>query len=236
MAKGKFAPEETELIRGLLKEVDLLVNVGANVGYYCCHALSLDKPVITVQPVPRNVHYLLRNIAENGGAQQAEVVPVALGQKPDILKMWGSGTDASLIRGWAGIPESYVNQVPVMTRDRILGDILHGKKALILVGVEGAEFMMLQGAINTLDNDPGPVCMVEISATEHQPHGLETNPAFKKTFELFFDRGYSAYTADKSGRELKESDVDEVAADLLKMDVHNYIFRYFRQCKILKPY
>ena len=85
--------------------------------------------------------------------------------------------------------------------------------------------MMLQGAINTLDNEPRPVWMVEVSTTEHQPHGVETNPAFKKTFEQFFDRGCRAYTADKSERELKASDVDEVAADLLKIDFHNYIFQ-----------
>ena len=43
MAAGKFYPQETRLMRDLSQEVDLLVNVGANVGYYCCHALSLGN-------------------------------------------------------------------------------------------------------------------------------------------------------------------------------------------------
>lgn len=225
MANGTFEPEETALFRDLVKEAEILVNVGANIGYYCCHALSLDKPVIAVEPVPRNVHYLLRNIAENGWAQQAEIFPVALGEKSDILMMWGGGTGASLIKGWAGIPESYVNQVPVMTLDRILGGKLHGKKALILVDVEGAEYMMLKGSSQALSNTPRPTWMIEVSATEHQPDDVTKNPNFKETFDLFFDRGYRAYTADKSGCELMRSDIDKIYGDHTRIDTHNFIFR-----------
>ena len=38
LAAGTFEPEETRLVRDLLVDVELLVNVGAHVGYYCCHA------------------------------------------------------------------------------------------------------------------------------------------------------------------------------------------------------
>jgi len=47
----------------------------------CCHALSLGKRVIAVEPIARNVYYLLKNLRDNGWANQAEVYPVALGQK-----------------------------------------------------------------------------------------------------------------------------------------------------------
>lgn len=137
----------------------------------------------------------------------------------------GGGTGASLIKGWAGNPESYVTQVPVLTLDRIIGDNLRGKKALILVDVEGAEYMMLQGARQTINNEPRPIWMVEISTTEHQPHGVATNPTFKKTFDLFFDRGYRAYLAEKSGRELMKGDVEEIADSPSKINSHNFIFR-----------
>ena len=45
-----------------------------------------------------------------------------------------------MVKGWAGISESYVTQVPVLTLDRILGYVLEGKRAQILVDVEGAEY------------------------------------------------------------------------------------------------
>jgi hypothetical protein len=74
--------------------------------------------------------------------------------------------------------------------DRVLGDTLRGNKALILVDIEGAEFMMLQGANQTLINEPRPIWLMEIASTEHQPAGVATNPYFAKTFELFFAQGY----------------------------------------------
>lgn len=91
MAEGSFEPDETKVVRKLLAGVDVLVNVGANVGYYCCHALSMDKHVIAVEPNTRNLHYLLKNIQNNGWAKVAEVFPVAIGSCADILQMWGGG-------------------------------------------------------------------------------------------------------------------------------------------------
>ena len=168
MAEGKFEPVETELVSHILQDVDVLVNVGANIGYYCCHALHMGKPVIAVEPNTRNLHYLLKNIQNNGWAKLAEVFPVAMGSGADILQMWGGGTGASLVKGWASIPESYVTQVPILSLDRVLGDKLQGKKALILVDIEGAEFMMLQGAKQTLMNETRPIWMMEISTTDHR--------------------------------------------------------------------
>jgi len=224
MADGSFEPEETAVVRKLLAEVDVLVNVGANVGYYCCHALSMGKPVIAVEPNTRNLHYLLKNIKNNGWEKQAEVFPVAMGSGADILQMWGGGTGASLVKGWASIPESYVTQVPILSLDRVLGDTLHGKRALILVDIEGAEFMMLQGAKQTLMNEPRPVWLMEISSSEHQPAGMTMNPRFADTFGLFFENGYQAVTADAAAEEITPAMVREVVAGGIVLNTHNFVF------------
>ena len=225
MANGTFEPNETALVRELLQEVDVLVNVGANVGYYPCHALSLGKPVICVEPIIRNLHYLLTNIKDNGWSHQAEVFPVALGSGLDILQMWGSGTGASLIKGWADNPASYARQVPVLTLDRLLGNSLSGKKALILVDIEGSEYMMLQGSAQTLRNEPRPIWMMEVSLTEHQPKEIDINPYFGKIFEMMFNAGYHAFTADKRADVLTKSDVDRIISGVRKIGVHNFVFR-----------
>ena len=224
MAKGSFEPDETKLVRSLMATKDVLVNLGANVGYYCCHALDCGKPVIAVEPNVRNLHYLLKNIKSNGWSKMAEIYPIALGGSADILQMWGGGTGASLIKGWAAIPESYVTQVPVLSLDRLLGESLLGKNSLILVDIEGAEFMMLEGAKKTLINEPRPTWLVEISSAEHQPTGIKINPNFQKTFDLFFNSGYRAFTADESQREVFPAMVAQVMDGRCSLTTHNFIF------------
>lgn len=136
----------------------------------------------------------------------------------------GGGTGASLVKGWAAIPESYVTQVPILSLDRVLGDTLRVKKALILVDIEGAEFMMLQGAKQTLMNETRPIWLMEISTTDHQPAGTVMNPHFAETFELLFAQGYRAFTADEAAHEITQMTVQQVVAGKHKLGTHNFVF------------
>ena len=224
MASGKYEPPETELFRCLVKDMDVMINIGANVGYYCCHALSLNIPVIAVEPIARNYNYLMRNIRDNGWANQAEIFPLAVGKCTDIVEIWGGGTAASLIKGWASIPENYRTTVPVITLDRILGASLDGKRALILVDIEGAEYMMLQGAKKCLVNSPRPTWIIEISTFEHQPD-QKMNPNLLKTFKIMFDSGYEAFTADESLSKINMIQIEKVIKQESKFKTHNFLFK-----------
>jgi FkbM family methyltransferase len=213
------------LVRGLLKETDVFVNVGANIGYYCCHALSSGKPCIAVEPSRRNIFYLLRNIKINGWEEKIEVYPVAAGASTSILNIWGGGTGASLIKGWASIPEGYVTQVPVLTLDRIALNVISGKRTFILVDVEGAEYFMLMGAKQILSILPRPVWMMEITANENQPDGLQLNPHFEKTFEIFFNAGYRAFSVNETEVEITKDDIKAVVQKKRNLNTYNFIFK-----------
>jgi len=65
MQEGKFEPEETQIVKTIIPYVDVVINVGANIGYYCCIALSHGKHVVAFEPINRNLRYLLRNIKAN---------------------------------------------------------------------------------------------------------------------------------------------------------------------------
>jgi len=224
MASGQFEIEETKLIRHLLADVDVFVNIGANIGYYCLHALSLNKRVIAIEPLQSNVYYLVRNIIENGFEASVEVFPVAIGAETNLLEIWGAGTGASLTRGWAGNDELQVERVPVMTLDRLLGDELKDKKALILADVEGSEYQMLLGSTRTLKLDPRPIWMIEIVTSEHQPFGSGINCYLKPTFEIFFDNGYKALSINEHETSVTREDVDRVYAGEKEFGCHNFLF------------
>lgn len=223
MAQGKFEPEETELVRKLLLDIDLFINVGANVGYYCCHALSLGKQVIAFEPIERNLRYICKNVIANDW-DGVEIYPVALSDHIGVLEIYGGNTGASVVKGWAGIPENYVTLAPCSTMNTILNNRLAGKRALIVADIEGAEKWMLDGASIILANDPKPIWLVEIVTKEHQPIGVEINPNFISIFQLFFQHGYSAFTADKEMRQITNEDVKLISQGLLEVNTHNYLF------------
>ena len=74
----------------------------------------------------------------------------------------------------------------------MLGHRFDGKKAFILIDIEGAEYQLLQGAKILLDAVPKPVWMIEIDVASHRPNH-EKNPHLLATFKLFQDHGYQAY-------------------------------------------
>lgn len=223
MAKGTFEPIETEIVRKLINEVDVFVNVGANVGYYCCHALSMGKPVIAFEPMERNLRYLCKNIKANGW-DGVEIFPVALSNHVGVLEIYGGNTGASVVKGWAGTPESYVTLVPCTTMDVVLNSRLQEKKALILVDVEGAEKMMLEGANKALNSNMKPIWIVEIASKELQPYGVKMNPNFMSTFEMFFNLGYQAFDLEREMRPMMLKDIEQIYNGEIEFNSNNFVF------------
>ncbi len=223
MADGNFEPAETGLIRTLLNDRDALINIGANIGYYCCHAKSLGKHVVAFEPIHRNMQLLCRNMRLNGW-DDVEILPIALSDQVGIVEMYGSDTGASMLKGWAGIPETQRTCVPTSTLDVILQNRLSGKKLLILVDVEGAEYLMLQGAANVINMRPRPIWVVEIALHENQPKSVGINPKFKDTFDLFFQAGYHVKTADENMRPITSVDIELALIGKKDLGVHNFIF------------
>ena len=230
MESGTFEPEETRIVGELLSDIDVLINVGANIGYYCCIALHRKKKVIAFEPMPRNLEFLMKNVFLNGTEESIEVFPLALSSQSGIAKFFGTGTGASLIQGWAGQTDDELTLVPMSTLDTVLGNRMHGKRCLVIVDIEGAELPMLQSASNLLSNTPRPIWLVEISVNEHQPTGILINPNLVETFKIFFDAGYQAVTANRESRNIHLQEVQQVAAtgiDTLK--THNFVFRFAEQ-------
>lgn len=225
MAKGEFEPIETEVVINILQDVDVLVNVGANIGYYCSHALHMGKSVIAFEPMQRNLRFLCQNVKANNW-KNIEIYPVALSNQVGVLEIYGADTGASIVKGWAGTPESYVTLVPSTSLDNVLGSRLQGRKVLVLIDVEGAEKGVLEGATALLRNEPKPLWLLEISSTEHQPQGIAVNPHFAATFKIMLDAGYEAFTADKLMRRITWAEIEAVQngeADMF--GTHNFLFR-----------
>ncbi|MCC7361494.1 MAG: FkbM family methyltransferase [Anaerolineales bacterium] len=225
MRQGAFEPEETEIVLRLLQSVDVFLNAGANIGYYCCIALSRNKPVVAFEPMALNLQCLLVNVKANNWESMLEAFPLALSNKVGIVEMYGSGTGASLVKGWAGTSEQNATLVPTSTLDIVLGARFQGRRCLILVDIEGAEKQMLEGASTFLCFEPKPIWMVEISVSEHQPQGTKVNANLLETFQIFWARGYEAWTANKQCRQVHPEELEAiVTSGNDTLHTHNFLF------------
>lgn len=225
MERGIFEPEETHLVSKLLDKVDAFVNVGANIGYYCCLALQKNKQVIAFEPEHQNVRMLLKNVTANGWQNNIEIYPVGLSNHIGVANIYGLGTGASLLKGWANMSAEIVASIPLSTLDFVVGNRLADKKTLVLIDIEGVELYALQGALRLIGQSNRPIWMIEICIHEHQPEGVPINPNLLPTFSIFLDHGYDAYTASVPPKLVTREELVTIAnsgVDTIRN--HNFIF------------
>ena len=206
MQAGTFEPYETRLFQDLFTQVDVFVDVGANIGFYTCLARQSGRNVVAVEPLPKNLSYLYANITANRW-EDVEVFPVGVADSPGLAVLFGgSSTGASLIASWAGAVRSFRQTIPLSTLDILLGARFAGKKLLIKIDVEGAEYLTLLGASETLRQVQRPIWIVEICLNEYHPNGM--NPNYMATFNTFWEHGYEARTADEHDTLVQRADVE----------------------------
>ena len=206
MVEGNFEILETEVIKKILPFTDVVINVGANIGYYCCLALQYKKKVVAFEPIEINNKYLLDNIRANGWDENIEVFPIALANKVGIIDIFGSGVMASIIPGWDGKNKFDAKLVPCNTLDNVLKGRFLDRKILFIIDIEGAEKSMLDGASSYLAMDPKPIWLIEITTFQYQPTGISTNPSISATFQLFWSLGYESFALTDKGFEKIEKE------------------------------
>lgn len=203
MQNGTFETSEIRLITALFDDIDVFIDVGANVGLYTCLARHAGKRTLAVEPLQANLGYLFANLEENGWTD-VEVWPIALADSAGTSRLSGASTGASLLAGWAGASPLLRSSVAVSTLDTILGSRFAGQRLLIKVDVEGAEWRVLKGAEVTLAASPAPIWLIEVNLTENHPTGV--NPHYLETFEMLWSHGYNSRMVDD--RLISNADVD----------------------------
>jgi len=222
MADGSFEEEEIGVFQKYLEQASTFIDIGANIGLYTCLAATRGKPVIAVEPLASNLRLLYKNLVCNG-LLDVQVFPLGLSSKAGVERLFGGGTGASLLPGWAGASDKWYEAVPVSTLDIITNARFDGQSLFIKMDVEGFEAEVLKGAQHTLGLTPKPTWLVEICLDEHFPGGL--NDKFCETFQVLWRYGYQARVANDEERPVHPSDVSRWAKQgHVDFGSHNYLF------------
>ena len=215
-----FELSEQKFVNSQLHAFGAVINIGANIGFYTCLALHFGKSVLAFEPLPSNFQSLLENISANGWQTHCRAYQCALGVGTNIVEMFGEGTGASLVQGWAG-GSKIVTRVPQFS----LNDFseLITEPSLFVVDVEGSEQSLLMGATKILQQELNHTWLIEISINEHQPVGITINPHLESTFALFNSFGYNAHFM--CGDLISQTLVAQWQRNENLPSTHNFVFR-----------
>ena len=138
-----YEPHALPVFLGLLTPDDVVVDVGANIGFYAVPAAKRAKRVICVEPGQDNVRLLVRNLHANG-AFNFEVYPVAASDA--VRAEW---LEDHVHRNKAVRPAKTPNCLPVMALPLDLM-LRNEHPTFIKFDIEGREPAALMGARETI--------------------------------------------------------------------------------------
>ena len=223
MQNGSFEITETEILKKLFFQADIFVNVGANFGYYICMALHMDVRSIAIEPIPINQRILKQNLIENNWDQNIILHPIACGNSDGNITIYGEGTGASIIPGWAQNPSRLKHIVPVKKLDNILVNEKVTSKSVILIDVEGFELDVLHGAQNIMASQDKPVIMLESGLTDHRSEG-GLNLKFLEIFKFIIKNNYRVFSAENINLEITQELIQKSIEDYEdQLGTHNFL-------------
>lgn len=166
---GIWEPMETSVVVERLRPGDVLVDLGANIGYYTVVAsLACGEKgrVWAFEPEPENYRLLIENVALNG-LRNVEAVNAAAGRESGTAELFLSDINQGDHRLYRN--DGRVDSVVVRTHS--LDDWFANRDArvdLIKMDTQGVEAQIVEGMLGVLEQNRGRVSLI----VEFWPFGL----------------------------------------------------------------
>jgi len=205
---GKFEPFETEVIKKEIKEGDVVLDIGANIGYYTLIFAKMVGPkgkVFAFEPDTENFTLLKKNVEVNG-YKNVVLINKAVSNESGKIKLYLNEYNHANHT----IYPSENHHKSILIQSTSIDDFFKdykGKINFIKIDTEGAEYLAVQGMPNLLNKNKN----IKI-ITEFCPLWLEKSDIVAKEYlKLLSKHGFKLHHLDKNT--VKESNI----SDLLKI-------------------
>ena len=163
LALGVYEKDMTEIFKSVLKKGMVVLDIGANVGYYTIissYYVGKSGKVLSFEPEPENYKFLTKNINAN---EYSNVLtfPCGISDKKSEGTLYLSSDNKgkhSLIKLKG--EDTSIN-IPLTTIDSVLADSGIEKIDVIKIDIEGAEALALKGMTNTIKKNPPCILFCE---------------------------------------------------------------------------
>jgi FkbM family methyltransferase len=173
---------ETGIVKSIVTKDDIVLDIGANVGYFTILLASLAKHVYAFEPEPDNFDQLKKNtnmlrnvtaynvaISDRNGFAYLHLCPTDNGMHRLYESKWCKNGGVEEVHTWT-IDDFMIHKVTIHD---------HHKIKFVKIDVEGFEYRVLQGMRRVLQNDH-PSIMMEC----HPPSIEEANDSPRALYEL----------------------------------------------------
>ena len=207
-----FEPEASSVVRRLLHPGDIVVDAGANYGWYTtlmAQIVGTKGMVHAFEPVPLTYRRLNEHVDINGFRNRVMAVQSALGIEDDTVKIHVFKNLSHSRSSLSPLDQNdfSTNEVPITSLNKYLKTMGITHVDFLKCDVEGSELNVLRGACAFLESPKAPIMMVELNH--------ETSAAFGYTIydlvNYLRDLGYdSFYAVDGINRMLRLQGNDEI--------------------------
>jgi FkbM family methyltransferase len=178
----------------VIRDQDLFVDVGANVGSYSILACAAGGARgVAFEPAPATYKRLLENIRINHLENRVLCFNQAVGREKSVIQFT---TDMDTVNHALAAGEKHTNvmDVDVVTLDAIL---MNETPAFIKIDVEGFETPVLEGASDTLIKPSLLAVIMELNGSGNR-YGFDESKILRK----MLDAGFKTYTYNPYKREV----------------------------------
>ena len=177
---GLWEPHMTALMKHLIEPDTVIVDIGANIGYYSLMFSQLagqDGKVIAIEALPRLAEYVRENSARNG-ATNIDVRSCAVAREVGELTIYeGPQTNIGMTSLLPGDHRTGGAKVKAMPLHHVLSAAECADCSFIKIDIEGAEVPVLHQFLDQLDR-----------FTRRPTLSVEATPADDGEWTALFDR------------------------------------------------
>ena len=208
---GDFEQSEYAFVGRFLKQGMVVLDIGANEGYYTLLAskcVGAQGRVIGFEPSPRERRSLRINLRVNRctNVRVERFALVAEEGEVDLHVVEKGETGCNSLRPPDVKGATRTVRVPLTTLDRYLRRHAIRRVDFVKMDIEGAELSALQGASSLLQTSPRPLLLIEISDLRTRPWGYSSREIARRlSYEAF-----ALYRPVRDGQ-LRMMDMDDVA-------------------------
>jgi FkbM family methyltransferase len=235
VATGTYEPIETKILEHIAKRSKVVVDIGANVGYYSVELAKLldtEGELLSFEPVEASFCQLRKNVELNHLEKTVRAFQLGLSNAISETRIFLpriSGSSAASLRILHPDEEFESQNIKISTLDYVVSSLGLTDCNLIKIDVEGGELQVIEGGIETISKFK-PIVFAELLRKWSKAFSYNPN----RVLQLLQELGYSCWGVSAELREVSIFEETDIETNFLfiHLDVLNETLESLRMAGV----